>query len=381
MRSHILVITIAALSILAACNNNSAPDQGELSKLMHEKDSLNQEMEKISTRLEELNGQIAMVDTTKKLLIVTTNTVPITKFEHYFEVQGNIEADKNAVLFPEASGAIKKITVSEGQKVQKGQVLMELDASVVRSNIKEAETAYDLANTTYEKQSRLWKDNIGSEIQYLQAKTNKESAEARLASLRAQLDKLTIEAPFNGIVDEIFPKLGELASPQLPVVRIVNLDEVYVKSEVSEAYINRISQGTEVKIKLPDTKELVSSSIDLIGNYINPNNRTFKIRVGVENTVGNLKPNLLTKVMIKDYERDSSVVLPERIIQQTPAGEDFIYLVERKNNSVYVRKKAIKTGLSYQNMVVVKEGLQGGEEFIERGSRSVKDGQRVEIAG
>ena len=377
MRKLIFITIITA--VLAACSNGKP--QGELGLLKAEKDSLKSLQETIGNRIAELDEQITLLDTTKKLLLVTIQDVTIETFNHYFEVQGNVEAEKNTMVYPEMGGTIRKINVKEGQRVKKGALLIELDKDILQNNIREAQTAYELSNTVYAKQARLWEQKIGSELQYLEAKTNKEALEARMAALHAQLDLLMVRAPFDGIIDEIFPKIGELAAPQMPLLRVVNLSKVYIESDVSEKYLGDIKKGTDVMISLPSYKESMPSKIDLIGNYINPNNRTFKIQVQVENKDEMLKPNLLAKIKIKDFSKDSTVVLRESLIQQTPAGEDFIYLLDKKGENVYAQKKIIKTGLSYDNMVMVTEGLKGGEQVIDKGSRSVKNGQRVEIAG
>lgn len=370
----ISIITIA----MAACSNQEAQD-GQLAQLRAEKDSLKTVHEEIGARIAELDEQIALLDTTKKLTLVTTQSIIPSTFNHYFEVQGSIESEKNTMVYPEASGTIRAIKVREGQKVNQGDLLMQLDDDVIRKSIVEAQSAYNLAKTVYEKQSALWDQKIGSEMQFLEAKTNKEASEARLASLNAQLDLLSVRAPFTGTVDEIFPKIGELAAPQMPLLRIVNLQDVYIKADISERYLGDIQQGTKVMVSVPSFDEEIPSQISLVGNYINPNNRTFKVQVDIKSEDGMLKPNLLTTLRIQDFHADSAIVLPEAMVQQTPSGEDFVYIADKENEEVYVRKKIVSTGLSYKDQVMITEGLESGDLVIEKGARSVKDGQRVEI--
>jgi membrane fusion protein (multidrug efflux system) len=366
--------------IIVACGGNQPEGDQTLSGLKARKDSLKAVHEEVGKQIAALDGQIALLDTSKKLTLVSTVKVSRKKFEHYFEVQGNVEAEKNTMIYPEAGGTIREIRVKEGQVVNKGDLLIRLDQDVLQKSIQEAKTSANLANTIYEKQTRLWEQKIGSEIQYLEAKANKEAAQARLESMNAQLELLSVRAPYSGIIDEIFPKMGELATPQMPLARIVNLEKVYIKSDVSERYIGKVKQGTDVHILLPSSKEELQSSVSLIGNYINPHNRTFKIQIKLDNKSNILKPNLLATIRIKDFEKDSVVVLPEAMIQQTPAGEDFVYLLTKKDGHHYVNKKVIKTGMSYKNMVMIKKGLNGNEEIVEKGARSVKDGQRVVVA-
>jgi RND family efflux transporter MFP subunit len=375
---NLFFISIITLFI-AACGGKPEGND-DLTALRTQKDSLKALHDDIGNQIAALDAQIALLDTSKKLTLVSTFQVERQKFEHYFEVQGNVEAEKNTMVYPEAGGTIREIRVKEGQVVNKGDLLVRLDQDVLQKSILEARTAAQLATTIYEKQARLWEQKIGSEIQYLEAKTNKEAAQARLESMNAQLELLSVRAPYSGIVDEIFPKIGELAAPQAPLLRIVNLENVYIKSDVSESYIGKVKKGTDVRVALPSTNEEIASEITLVGNYINPNNRTFKIQVDVDNKNKSLKPNLLAMLRIKDFEQDSVVVLPETMIQQSPSGEDFVYLLQQKDGNYYVSKKLVKTGLSYKNKVMIKEGLSGNERIIDKGARSVKDGQRVVLA-
>ncbi len=192
----------------------------------------------------DLDAQIALMDTSTKarLPLVTISGIEIKGFEHYFMVQGAVEADKNALVYPEAMGEIVAINVSEGQKVNKGDVILRLDAKMIKSQIKEVETNYAFVKEMFEKQEKLWNQKIGSEMQYLEAKTNKEGLEQKLKTLKAQLDLYVVRAPFSGTVDEIVPKIGESAAPQMPVARVVNLNDVYIKSDVSENYLASVKK-------------------------------------------------------------------------------------------------------------------------------------------
>lgn len=369
-------IVLSLSILLTACGAD------ELSKLKEEKAALEADMSSIRADIDELDKKIAELDTTtikKKLAIVSTIPAEVKTFTHYFEVHGNVEADKNISLYPEAQGTIKSIKVKEGDAVKKGQLIAELDTEIIRNNISEVETSLELATTVFERQNRLWAQKIGSEIQYLEAKNNKESLENRLKTLRSQLDLSLIKAPFSGIIDEIFPKVGEMASPQFPMVRLVNLDQVYVKSDVSEAYLSKVKKGDAIQLNFPSLDKEMTSEVSLVGQYINPENRTFKVQVAIDNYDHQIKPNLLAVLKIKDYEKENAIVIPSSIIQQDASGNDYVYVIDRSNGSDMIQKVVIEKGYSYRNATVVLKGLQADSELVYKGARSVQDGEYVKI--
>lgn len=369
----------AVTAILALMISCASEEKEGVDKLVEERDQLQTQYDEIGAKLAALNAQIEKLDTTKRFMLITTLPVKVGDFQHFFEVQGNIEANKNVLLYPETGGVIRSILVEEGQKVKKGQVLVDLDTELIELQIKEVETSLDLATTTYERQKRLWDQNIGSEMQYLQAKNQKETLETNLASLKAQLRKNRIEAPFDGVIDEIFPKVGELTSPQTRVVRLVNLDKVYVKADVSEAYLGKVTKGTEVDVYFPAFGKSLKAEVDMTGNYINPNNRTFKINVNIDNKDNQVKPNLMAYVRIKDFEQKDGLIVPERLIQEMPDGGKFVYIAKSAKGVTTVHKTDIKTGLSYENETLVLSGITANDIIVDKGARSIKDSQKVQV--
>ena len=231
MKKITLIISVA--SILFACGSGQEGSQDVL-VLQEKKDSLKTVYEDIASQIAAIDEQLKELDTTISLPFVTTKTVENKAFSHYVEIQGAVETGGNAAVFPEAMGTITSIMVKEGQKVNKGDVILRIDAGMLLSTLKEVETSYDLANDIFEKQERLWKQKIGSEVDYLKAKTNKESLEQKQKTLNEQIDMYTVRAPFAGVVDEILPKIGEAANPAMPVARVINYDDTYIKADVSE---------------------------------------------------------------------------------------------------------------------------------------------------
>ncbi|NJK86766.1 MAG: efflux RND transporter periplasmic adaptor subunit, partial [Bacteroidales bacterium] len=196
----------------------------------------------------ELQKQVSDSAEMGSVVAVEVKNIQPEVFKHYITVFGNVEADKYAKISPEMNGQIDQILVEEGQRVNKGQLLVSLNTSAIQSSINEVKTSLELATTTFEKQKSLWEQGIGSEMQYLQAKTAKEATEARLNMLEAQMRMSQIRAPFDGLVDKIYMKVGELAAPGMPVIEFVNLSKLTIKADVSEAFIGNVRAGEEVEL-------------------------------------------------------------------------------------------------------------------------------------
>jgi RND family efflux transporter MFP subunit len=374
--SSISILTVLAV-LVYSCGGK---EQTNLDKLMAQRDSLRTEQSAILNQIAALDAQITALDTTKKLMQVTAMQIERSTFEHYFDIYGNVEADQNVQLYSEVGGEVLSIPVKEGDRVTQGQLLVKVDDEILRKNVEQVETQLRLANDVFTRQERLWKKNIGSEMQYLEAKNTKESLEKQLASMQAQPNKAQITAPFSGVVDEVFTKVGEMAGPGMPLIRLVNVSDVYIKADVSEKYLARVKTGTDVRVKFPDLGLSVDTTISLTGQFINPLNRTFSVRVELDNTNKVLKPNLLAVLQIKDFEQDSAVVVPSNLIQQSAKGDEFVYVLEQSNGKAKVNRVAVETGISYNNQTHVKSGLAGNEWLVKDGARSVKDGQEVELA-
>lgn len=374
-----LGLAIISGSILVACAPEGPQISEELKRNIEVRDSLKSEVAKINEMIADFEAKIAEQDTTVKLTPVTIEKSMVKTFEHYFEVHGNVEAEENAALFAEAPGIVEKIHVEIGQTVRKGQVIISLDAGAAKSGLVELEKAYELASKVFEKQTSLWNQKIGSEMQYLEAKNNKEGLEQKIKTVKEQIDMYNIKAPFDGLVDEIMPKVGEAAAPGFPVARVLNLSKVYLESDVSESYINTVKQGGLVKVFFPSVNEEVQVRITKTSNFINPANRTFKVRVEFPNANGKFKPNQLAVMRIRDFIADSAVIVPSKVIQQDRKGNSYVYTVSEENGKKMIQKLMIQIGKSYQGETMVLEGLSAGQVYVDKGSRSVQAGDEVEV--
>ena len=372
-----IIALFITTTLLISCGEKAK--KSSLEELTDQKTRLVSQIDSLSKELKIIEGQISKLDTRKKLQIVTALPVKNGTFKHYVEVQGVVQADKNIEIRPELGGTVKAIYVKEGQRVTAGQTLLQLDDAEISNGIAEVNTQLTLAKTTFERQERLWKQKIGSEMQYLQAKAQKESLENNLATLKTQALKMKIIAPFSGIVDEIFPKNGELTSPQMAVIRLLNLDQVYVEADVTETYLPVIKIGTETIVDFPSIHKKIDAEVTQVGNYINPNNRSFKTRINLSNKDQSIKPNLLADIKFLDFKADG-IIIPSTLVQQDQNGNDYVFTIHTKNGEHTVVKNIITAAKEYNHEIYVSEGLTENDTIVNEGARQVQAGEIVKIS-
>ena len=374
------IAILLSITLFVACGGKES-GTGELDILLAKKDSLTDVYGEVGTQLTELQDEIDKLDSNfaKRATLVKASALKMGRFEHYFEVYGNVETKRNISINAEIPGKVNKILVEVGQKVSEGQRIIIQDTEIIRKSIDEVKTAFGLANTIYNRQKKLWDQKIGSELQYLEAKNRKESLEQKIETLQSQLAKSVIKAPFNGIIDELFVREGEMANQIMPVVRMINLDLVYLVADVSEDYISKISKGTVVQVNFPAIESNFEAMINRVGSYINANNRTFKIYVDIENKDGVLKPNLLGIMNILDFSADSAITVSASIIQQDAEGNEFLYVLNKDEKNMSALKVLVQTGMTYKGLTHILSGLKGDEEIISKGGRGIKNGQPVKI--
>ncbi len=373
------IITYSLIFLLFfSCKKNDDQIAGSLEELQEQKTSVIKQIDSLNNILRDIEINISKKDSKSNYQIVSVISPIKEDFSHYIEIQGVVKADKNIEIRPEIGGTIQNIYVEEGQKVKKGQVLIQLDDSSIQDNIAELNTQLNLAKTTYERQQRLWDQKIGSEMQYLQAKTQFESLENNKTTLGNQAAKMKIKAPFSGIIDEIYPRNGELVSSQLAVIRLVNLDKVYLEADVTETFLPYIKKGNEALISFPSLNIEIKSEIAQVGNVINPNNRSFKTKINIKNENNLIKPNLLANIKIKDFSQNG-IILPTSLIQKDKNGNSFIYIIHKKDTDYMVSKKIIQVANEYNQESLIVEGIKVNDTIINQGSRIVKDGELVKI--
>ncbi len=361
-------ISIFIATALFSCNQ---AENSELDKLISKRDSLQVEMNELNVLIEELD-----TSNVRESALVSIESLKIGKFEHYFEVQGIVEAQNNVTLVAEIPAVITKIHVKEGQKVKKGKLLVTLDDEIIMNQIEELRTKLELATFVYEKKKNLREENIGSELDFETAKNNKKSLERSLETTQTQLSKTKIRAPYNGVVDEVFPREGEIAGPQFPMIRFVSLGQVNIKVDVPESYLSKIKTGDQVEVKFPDLGISHFSTIHQRGSFIKPLNRTFVITINLPHD-DNLLPNLIGVVKIKDFEKDSALLIHQENIMQDSEGRDYVFIAVEEDNKNVARKIFVESGMSYKDYTFIIDGLTAEDKIIAEGARSVVDGETV----
>ncbi|MGS2727489.1 efflux RND transporter periplasmic adaptor subunit [Psychroserpens sp. BH13MA-6] len=336
----------------------------------------------LNEQIKLLDEKIQTLDTVKHIPLITTFKAKTEVFNHVLELQGNVTTKNLLVITPEYNGILTNVYVKEGQKVSRGQILAKIDDGGLSQQLAQLEIQSELARTTFERQKRLWEQNIGSEIQYLQAKSTYESQQKAVSQLQQQIAKTTVRAPFSGSIDDVITEQGSVvAAGQTPLMRIVNLDDMYIETEVPERYVSDVVKGKDVKVELPVLGKTLDTKIRQAGDVINPANRTFKVEIGVPNNDKSIKPNLTARLQINDYTNENALLIPQSVISENAEGEQYIYVVMNKNAEGIgtATRVIVETGKTQGDVIEVLNGIDSGAEIIMEGARSVRDGQSVEV--
>lgn len=375
------VLTLFLGVSLPGCNGEE-DDPESLAAIESRLEEKRKSLREIRGEIEELEALKAKLDTSAvESKPVRADTVAMQPFSTLVSVQGEAESKQNVILNSKTTGMAETIFANEGDQVAQGTILVKLDDEVLRSNIEEVQTSLELAATNYQKLKNLRDQNIGSEMQYLEAKNQKESLERKLATLNKQQDQTNIRAPFTGTVDDIFVKRGEMVMTASPVARLVNLEKVEIVASVSESYIGIVEKGDEVTVTFPSIKGLEKQGvITSVGQVINPNNRTFPVEVTIENNNRMVKPNMLASIIITDLAVDSAIVVPTKLIQQDRLGKTYLFVLDKnKEGNDIARKVYVTTGEREAGNTRILAGLGEGDMIITEGSREVSDGTVVSV--
>lgn len=348
------------------------------------------EVEDLKTQIQDLKGQVVALEeeirkedpaygrvSVNKTLITTLDVSP-RYFEHKIEVRGAVESRTNVTVSPQVPGKIERVYVVAGQSVKKGQVLFTLDSDIINNNIEELRTALELATIMADKQENLWKKNIGTEVQYLQAKNNKQSLERKLATAKSQLNQTKVLAPFSGTVDAMDAKVGEMAQPGMALVRIVNPNDVYISSDVSERFIGKFKKADKVDVYFPSQDKQMISQVSSVGQVINSQNRTFEMEVYLPSLDFPVKPNQVVVLSLRDYQNDQALVVPTQLIQKDNKGS-FVFEIVKDGSNLVARKVYVETGVTFNNETEIKSGLKSNQRLANKGFRELSEGVIVRI--
>ena len=385
MKNIFLLLTLAILTISCGGDSKSITatiENKDLKKIREKRNELITEQATIAGKLKIIDAAISKLDTIKKYPLVTAFQVKTINFNHFLELQGSVATKQNLILYPEFSGLLTKVYVKEGQKVSKGQLLATIDDGGLSEQVAQMEVQLSLAKTTFERQKRLWEQKIGSEIEFLQAKAAYEGQENAVTQMKSQLEKTSVRAPFSGVIDDIITEQGTVVGAGASqLLRIVNLDNMYIEVEVPEVYLSSIVPGKNVEVYFPVLDETLNTKVDQASNFINPSNRTFKITIPIKNKEKLIKPNLTAKIKINDYTNEQAVLIPQSIISENSLGEQYIFIAQNinKDNEATAKKMIVKTGKTQGDFLEVLEGVASNDIIINEGARNVKDGQNVKI--
>lgn len=378
----IRILTAVALFSLVACTQEPTTMPEDLDGRIKMLNTLKKEMKDLEAKIAVVQDSISVLEPQKvNKRPVSVIKPKVSEFKHYISVQGSLMSDDMVNASSDLGGRVMKLSVKEGQNVRKGQLIADLDMETLDKQRAELVKTLELAEEVYARQERLWSQNIGSELQYLQAKNNKERLEKSLETLDFNKAKSKVYAPISGSVLSLNIKAGEMAGPGMPIVTLLNVSNIKVSAEVPESYLKAIKKGDKIEVELPALGETRTATINLIGNAINPANRTFKIEASLRNSDKVLKPNLLANVKLNDYTKADAISIPVELVQQEVGGKSYVYSVQEKDNNLTAQKMYVTTGEVQDGKIIINEGLKGDEQLILDGARMVVNDEVVEIKG
>ena len=378
------IFTLFLVISLISCEDNSTLrsvlESNDVEKIKLKRKEVSAAQQEFSNKLQIIDIKLEELNTNPQLPIVEVLSVNPVIFEHYIQVQGSVKSDELINIFPEFSGIAKAIYVKSGDVVKKGQPLMKIDDGGLKEQLSQLKIGFKLTKTTFERQKRLWDQNIGSEIKFLETKSMYEAQRQGINQLKKQIKKTLIEAPFSGTIDNVVVKKGEVVYPgRSNLMMLLNLDNLYIESNVPEKHIASINSGNKAIVHFPLLDKTISTTIRQSGSYINPINRTFKIEMDIEKNDLNIKPNLNSKVKINDYSNDSALMVNQNFISIDSNNKEYVYKIYEKNNKTYVSKTIISTGKNDGIKIEVLSGLNAGDKVVYEGIRKLVDNARVQI--
>jgi membrane fusion protein, multidrug efflux system len=382
------IVLLTLVFVLFSCKEGNIKSQSaddvikskDINKIKEKRALLQEKYDELSSELKIIDLALSELDTLQKTPLVKLLTLKDTIFKSYINIQGNVETNQNVIISPEASGVLTQVLVSKGQSVGKGQVLARVDDSGFSAQVAQAQYQLDLAKTTYERQKNLWDQKIGSEIQFLQAKTAMNSAQKGLENIKSYLNKTVIRAPFSGSIDEVITEKGQVVGLGSQLFRIVNIGNMHVEANVPETFLQSLKVGANVQVKIPAISKEYQGKIKLISKYINPNNRTISVEVAVPNPDNLLRPNQVAILNIEDYVNPRAIIIKNQNMIEKADGSKVVFIAQNvKDKNANVKMVTVELGKKKGDSYEVKTGLNTGDLLVTDGVRNLKDGVKVEI--
>ena len=381
------IISLSFSFLLVACGQETekvvssiTSNKGTLDELQIQKANYTLQIKGLTLALDSLNQKLEKISGSQKRVLVTALEIKPQIFNHTIEIQANIKTRKNLQLFPEFGGRLNQILVKEGQEVKKGTLLAVIDDAGLQDQLDQMKLQLELVKTTFERTQRLWDQKIGSEMMYLEAKTRFKSQQKQVAQMRNQLSKTKIYAPFSGVIDEIIARKGSTLAPGMtPIMRIVNLDNMYVESDVPENYLANITKGSLAKVSIPVLNVTQNTVVRQTGNFIQPNNRTFRVEAPIKNPTGMIKPNLNARLSIVDYSNPEALMIPFRVIRKNAKGNSFVFILtgQEENNGYIAEQRFVTLGMSKDELVEITKGVNTEDLIVDEGVSLLVTGQKV----
>lgn len=381
------IISLSFSLLLMACSQETekaassiTANKITLDELQIQKANYTRQIKGLTLALDSLNQRLEKISGGQKRVLVTALEIKPQIFNHTIEIQANIKTRQNLQLFPEFGGRLNQILVKEGQEVEKGTLLAVIDDAGLKDQLDQMKLQLQLAKTTFERTQRLWDQKIGSEMMYLEAKTRFKSQQKQVAQMRNQLSKTKVYAPFSGVIDEIIARKGSALAPGItPIMRIVNLDNMYVESDVPENYLANITKGSFAKVSIPVLNETQNTLVRQTGNFIQPNNRTFRVEAPIKNPTGMIKPNLNARLSIVDYSNPEALMIPFRVIRENAKGDSFVFIlkVAEQENEYITEQRFVSLGMSKNELVEITKGVNTEDLIADEGVSLLVTGQKV----
>lgn len=381
------IISLSFSFLLMACSQETekaassiTANKVTLDELQIQKANYTRQIKGLTLALDSLNQRLEKISGGQKRVLVTALEIKPQIFNHTIEIQANIKTRQNLQLFPEFGGRLNQILVKEGQEVEKGTLLAVIDDAGLKDQLDQMKLQLQLAKTTFERTQRLWDQKIGSEMMYLEAKTRFKSQQKQVAQMRNQLSKTKVYAPFSGVIDEIIARKGSALAPGItPIMRIVNLDNMYVESDVPENYLANITKGSFAKVSIPVLNETQNTLVRQTGNFIQPNNRTFRVEAPIKNPTGMIKPNLNARLSIVDYSNPEALMIPFRVIRENANGDSFVFIlkVAEQENEYITEQRFVSLGMSKNELVEITKGVNTEDLIADEGVSLLVTGQKV----
>ncbi len=375
------IITILTLSlVLFSCGKKET--NASIDDLIKSKNTKELQAKKalIQADIAKIDAALATLEVKKaEEALVSVATVKDTLFNHYLDIQGNVNTKENVLVQPEIPGTLVTLNVKAGQHVAAGQILGRVDDGGSSQQVASLETQYQLAKTTFERQKNLWNQKIGSEIQYLQAQTQMISLSKSVAQAKAQLARTLIKAPFSGTIDEVYVERGQVVAASVQgLMRIVNLGNMYVSTTVPETYVDKLKVGTEVNVFITSLGKAYKGKVRQVGSFINPSNRSFGIEVAIPNPGNLLRPNQVAKLKIIDYVSKNAIVVPTNVVQEDGEHNKFVFTVTNSNGKTGTAKKVlVKVGKSSDNVTEILSGLSPNDVIVTEGVNTISEGMKL----